>query len=177
MSDSSSRGVLELQVAKGSWWAVRFANRSRNIRVADLKLLPSDAASFEPSQAPLSKKEIKASASESLNRGLSVTASTIECAENQITLKQARWGPRLPRERLGAARRPRVTSRQNWLLGSTVRRQEPQHPRGRHQFAAIRRRLRTVAGSLERGGKTGERNGDLSRPVRRGVHTRCVQLL
>ena len=36
---------------------MRFADKSRNIRVADLELLPSDAASFEPSQAPMSVKE------------------------------------------------------------------------------------------------------------------------
>ena len=36
---------------------MRFADKTRNIRVADLKLLPADAASFEPSQAPLSSKE------------------------------------------------------------------------------------------------------------------------
>ena len=36
---------------------MRFADKTRNIRSTDLKLLPSDAASFEPSQAPLSFKE------------------------------------------------------------------------------------------------------------------------
>ena len=56
VSDSARCGVLESQVAYGSFWAVRFADRSRNIRVVDLTLLPSDAASFEPSQAPLSFK-------------------------------------------------------------------------------------------------------------------------
>ena len=79
MSDSARRGVLESQT-KGGYWAVRFADKSRNIRVADLKLLPSDAASFEPSQAPLSLKERRqeerSSASEASKRGLSVAAST-----------------------------------------------------------------------------------------------------
>ena len=56
MSDSARRGVLESQGKRGCW-AVRFADRTRNIRVIDLKVLPSDAASFEPSQAPLSRKE------------------------------------------------------------------------------------------------------------------------
>jgi len=56
VSDTSRRGVLESQ-AKNGGWTVRFADRSRNIRVADLKVLPSDAASFEPSQAPMSVKE------------------------------------------------------------------------------------------------------------------------
>ena len=77
MSDALRRGVIESLCSNGNFWAVRFADKSRNIRATDLKLLPSDAASSEPSQAPLSSKEIKASASESLNRGLSVTASTL----------------------------------------------------------------------------------------------------
>ena len=36
---------------------MRFSDESRNIHVRDLKVLPSDAASFEPSQSPLSFKE------------------------------------------------------------------------------------------------------------------------
>ena len=55
MSDSARRGVIESQVR--SYWTVRFADKSRNIRATDLKFLPSDAASFELSQAPLSFKE------------------------------------------------------------------------------------------------------------------------
>ena len=51
-SDSSRRGVINSQ---GSW-AVRFVDKSRNIRPTDLNLLQSDAASFEPSLAPLSFK-------------------------------------------------------------------------------------------------------------------------
>ena len=57
MSDSLRRGVIESQ-GKSSGWIVRFADKSRSFRVADLKLLPSDVASFEPSQAPLSAREI-----------------------------------------------------------------------------------------------------------------------
>ena len=79
VGDSSQRGVLDSQGYKG-FWAVRFADNSRRIHVADLKLLPSDAASFEPSQAPLSKeerqREKRMSADEFSNRGLSVAAST-----------------------------------------------------------------------------------------------------
>ena len=75
MNDSARRGVLESQRKQG-WWAVRFADKSRNIRVADLKLLPSDAASFEPSEAPLSADEKRASANDSSTRGLPVAAST-----------------------------------------------------------------------------------------------------
>ena len=67
MSDSARRGVIESQ-GRSSYWAVRFADKSRNIRATDLKLLPSDAASFEPSQAPLSgverQREKRASATE-----------------------------------------------------------------------------------------------------------------
>ena len=77
VSDSARRGVLESQALKG-FWTVQFADKSRNIRVTDLKLLPSDAASFEPSQAPLSGKEKKASATETSKRGLPVAASTTE---------------------------------------------------------------------------------------------------
>ena len=118
MSDSLRRGVIESQ-GNSSYWVVRFADKTRNIRVIDLILLLSDAASFEPSQAPLSVMEKRASATESSKRGLSVAASTDECAECQITVTQAHWGPRLPRERLGAARRHRVSS-QGRLLGRAV---------------------------------------------------------
>ena len=72
---------------------MRFADKSRNIRAADLKLLSSDAASFEPSQAPLSREEKQSSASESSKRGLSVAASTKECAEYQITVMKGTLGP------------------------------------------------------------------------------------
>jgi len=89
VSDSAQRGVVESQ-GKSSWWAVRFADKSRSYRVADLKLLPTDAASFEPSQAPLSFMKKRASAKESLNRGLSVAAFTNEC---QITLMAGMLGP------------------------------------------------------------------------------------
>ena len=79
VSDSARRGIVESQVG-GPYWAVRFVDKSRNIKVTDLKLLSSDAASFEPSQAPHSweerQREKQASASESSKRGLSVAAST-----------------------------------------------------------------------------------------------------
>ena len=88
-SDSSRRGVLESRVK--SYWAVRLADKSRNIRVADLKLLPSDAASFEPSQAPLSAQEKRAN--ESSNQFLSIAASTNDCAECPITLMAGTLGP------------------------------------------------------------------------------------
>ena len=84
MSDSARRGVIES--AKANYWAVRFADKSHNIRVTDLKLLPSDAASFEPSQAPLGREEKQMSASEASKRGLSVAASTNECVENVKSL-------------------------------------------------------------------------------------------
>ena len=76
---------------------MRFADQTHNIHVADLKLLPSDAASFEPSQAPLGwekrKREKRASAAESSNQGLPVAASTNECAECPITLITGTLGP------------------------------------------------------------------------------------
>jgi len=75
VSDSARRGVLESQ-GKSNCWAVKFADKSGNIRVADLKLLPSDAASFELSEAPLGWEERLTSAPESSKRGLSVAAST-----------------------------------------------------------------------------------------------------
>ena len=74
MSDSSRRGVIESQ-GKGGYWVVRFADKSCNIRTDYLELLPSDAASFEPSQAPLSAHEKRASAPESSQRGMSVAVS------------------------------------------------------------------------------------------------------
>ena len=44
---------------------MRFADKSLNIHVADYELLPSDAASFEPSQASLSfKQRLRSSAPE-----------------------------------------------------------------------------------------------------------------
>ena len=92
MSDSSRRGVLESQ-GKSSWWVVRFADRSRSFRVADLELLPTDAAAFEPSQAPLNFMRKRASAKESLKRGLFVAASTNQCAECQISLMAGTLGP------------------------------------------------------------------------------------
>ena len=74
-SDSARLGVLESQGTKG-WWAARIADKGRNILSTDLKLLSSDAASFEPSQAPLSAAERQVSMSEYSKRGLSVAAST-----------------------------------------------------------------------------------------------------
>ena len=78
---------------------MRFVDKSRNIRLADLEFMPSDA-SFELSQAPPGSEEIKREKKvgepESSKRGMSVAASTNECAEHPITLKQASWGPRLP---------------------------------------------------------------------------------
>ena len=71
---------------------MRFADKSPNIRASDLELLPSDAASFEPSQAPLSAHEKRASENESLKRGLPV-AATNECAEYSITLIVGKLGP------------------------------------------------------------------------------------
>ena len=91
VSDSAQRGVLES--ASGGWWAVKFADKTRSIRVANLKLPPSDAASFEPPQAPLSRDERRVAAPESSNRGLcskrgmSVAASANKCAICPITLK------------------------------------------------------------------------------------------
>ena len=73
--DSALRGVLESH-GNGGCWAVRFADKSSNIRATDLKLLPSDAASFEPSQAPLAKKR-QASSTESLHN--CETGETTEC--------------------------------------------------------------------------------------------------
>ena len=94
--DSSRRGFIESQ-AKGGYWTVRFAAESRNIRVTDLKLLPSDAASFEPPQAPLCweerQREERASASESLKRRLPISASTNERAEFPITFMTGTLGP------------------------------------------------------------------------------------
>jgi len=69
-SDSARRGVIESQ-GKHGWWAVRFADKTRSIRASDLKVLPADTASFQPSQAPLSTVERQASANESSKRGLS----------------------------------------------------------------------------------------------------------
>ncbi|KAJ1452961.1 hypothetical protein M885DRAFT_525368 [Pelagophyceae sp. CCMP2097] len=56
VSDSARRGVVEAHVT-GGYWAVQFADTSRNIRVNDLEVLPSDDATFEPSQAPPSGRE------------------------------------------------------------------------------------------------------------------------
>ena len=96
VSDLSRRGVIESQGKSGNW-TVRFADKSCNIRATDLKLLPSDAASFEPSQAPLSADERQrlkqASAAESSERGLSIAAFANECAECRITLMVGTLGP------------------------------------------------------------------------------------
>ena len=79
MSDSSRRGVIESSQAT-SYLVVRFADKTQSFRATDLELLPSDAASFEPSQAPLSaverQREKQMGASESSKRGLSDAAST-----------------------------------------------------------------------------------------------------
>ena len=72
---------------------MRFADKSRNIRESDFKLLPSFATSFEPSQAPLGWEEKQLSASKSSKRGLSVAASTNECAECLINLITGTLGP------------------------------------------------------------------------------------
>ena len=77
MSDSSRCGVLESQTS--SYWAVRFADKSKHIVTTDLKLLQSDAASFEPSQAPLSSKErlrARSSAPESTRKRRRVVKGT-----------------------------------------------------------------------------------------------------
>jgi predicted RecA/RadA family phage recombinase len=55
-SDSARRGVVESKVGN-VYWAVRFADTSRNFRANDLEVLPSDDATFEPSQAPSSAHE------------------------------------------------------------------------------------------------------------------------
>ena len=97
MSDSARRGVLESSQGTVGWWAVRFADTSRNIRATDLELLPADA-SFEPSQAPPGKMErqrerqLAASAAESANRGLSVAASN-NCTKCPIALITGKLGP------------------------------------------------------------------------------------
>ena len=81
--DPARRGVIESHVG-GGYWAVRFSNTSRKHRKTDLKLLTYDAA-FEPSEAPLlsalalkklASSRLAASATDFLERGLSVTAST-----------------------------------------------------------------------------------------------------
>ena len=92
VSDSTRCVVLESQ-AKSGYWAERFADKTSNIHVTDLKLLPSDAASFEPSQAPLSWEERQASANESSKRGLSIAASTNECAVCPIVVMAGTLGP------------------------------------------------------------------------------------
>ena len=93
VSDSSRRGVLESLCSNGVFWAVRFADKIRNIRVIDLELLPSDGASFNPSQAPLSAAEKQASPREASKRGLSVAASTDESADYPIALITGTLGP------------------------------------------------------------------------------------
>ena len=93
MSDSARRGVIESQANKGGWLVVRFADKSRSIRGSDLRVLPSDAASFELSQAPLSGAERQASTREASKRGLSVAASTNECAEYHFTMMAGTLGP------------------------------------------------------------------------------------
>ena len=78
-----------MEASNKGWSAVRFADKSCNIRVTDLTLLPSDAASFEPSQAPLSAADkIK----ESSNRGLSVAAFSNDAA-SPITSMAGTLGP------------------------------------------------------------------------------------
>ena len=76
---------------------MQFADKRRSMHMRDLKLLPSEAASFEPSQAPLSaaerKREKQASASEASNRGLSVAVSTNDFAESSVTLITGTLGP------------------------------------------------------------------------------------
>ena len=92
MSDSARCGVIETQV-NGGRWAVKFADKTRSIRGAELKVLPADAASFVPSEAPLGWEERRASANESSKRGLPVAASTNKCAECPITLMAGTLGP------------------------------------------------------------------------------------
>ena len=72
---------------------MRFADKSRSIRATDLTLLSSDAASFEPSEAPLSWEERQASATESSKRGLSVAASEYKCADCPNTSMTGTLGP------------------------------------------------------------------------------------
>ena len=73
---------------------MRFSDKSRNIHLADLKFLPSDAASFKPSQAPLIYKEKRSIANESSKRarGLFVAASTSAWAA-PITSMAGTLGP------------------------------------------------------------------------------------
>jgi hypothetical protein len=72
VSDSARRGVIESRVGNG-YWAVRFADKSRNVQIKDLEVLPSDDATFEPSQAPpkaeKSRRETRAKSS-AVNRAL-----------------------------------------------------------------------------------------------------------
>ena len=76
MSNSAQRGVLESPNDKDRSWAGRVADKSRTFLPTDLKLLPSDATSFEPSQAPPSGKEKQTSATETWKRGPLVAALT-----------------------------------------------------------------------------------------------------
>ena len=94
-NDSTKRGVIESQTKNG-FWTVRFADMSCNIRAADLKLLPFDAASFDPSKAPLDFYSAKFEALKEAKKHastLSVTAYTNECAYCRITLITGTLGP------------------------------------------------------------------------------------
>mmetsp|Transcript_32392 Transcript_32392/g.113985 ORF Transcript_32392/g.113985 Transcript_32392/m.113985 type:complete len:145 (+) Transcript_32392:60-494(+) len=61
LNDSSMRGVIDSHVT-GGYWTVCFADRSLNIHIKDLEVLPPDDPAFEPSQAPPSKIDIRAAA-------------------------------------------------------------------------------------------------------------------
>jgi len=119
VSDSARRGVIESQANGGSskngYWTVRFADKSRNIRTDHLKLLPSDAASFEPSQAPLTSKERRraSSAPESTCKRQRVAEGTV-ARDTHATALESR--------RLFSAAEGRTASRTE---GRTASRQAP----------------------------------------------------
>ena len=114
VSDSTRRGVIESSQAKGGFWGVRFADQTRNIRVADLKLLPSDA-SFELSQAPPSGMERQASAYEYSKRGLYVAVSTNDALKGPIILFAGKSGPVFV---LGVTRRGAASSSHKALMAT-----------------------------------------------------------
>jgi hypothetical protein len=74
-SDSARRGVVESQ-GGGAYWVVRYTDKSSNVHVKDLKVLPSDDATFEPSQAPpgWEEKQQEERATAMAARGLHVGA-------------------------------------------------------------------------------------------------------
>ncbi|KAJ1457965.1 hypothetical protein M885DRAFT_116489 [Pelagophyceae sp. CCMP2097] len=55
--DPAIRGTLE-KLILGGCWTVLFADATRNVRVTDLAVLPSDDAAFSPSPAPPHRTEV-----------------------------------------------------------------------------------------------------------------------